>query len=168
MSPTKPEISPQVAQVATPTYPLTDDLLGSALAALPKLIPDAPPAWHRTHRKWVTKEIAAFHPRDAVQALLAGQVVVARHLAASLMGRAGLRATSLAWARRLGRIAAGLMRTSERTGLALRRVQKNATPPGGAWAACGLDLAATDAAWRSEVIQRETGLVGRGSPPHTR
>ena len=114
MSPVKAEHTHRVTQIATPTYRLSDDLLDRVQAALPPMVANAPLAWQRTRRKWIIKEIAALHPADALQAVLAGQIVMLRHLAASLMGRAGLRTTSLAQARQLGRTAAALMGTGER------------------------------------------------------
>ena len=155
MSPVKAEHTHRVTQVATPTYRLSDDLLDRVQAALPPMVANAPLAWQRTRRKWIIKEIAALHPADALQAVLAGQIVMLRHLAASLMGRAGLRTTSLDQARQLGRTAAALTGTCERLERTLRRRQKSAVPPGGARVADGFGLAAMDARWRSNSIQRE-------------
>lgn len=155
MSPVKAEHTHGVTQVATPTYRLSDDLLDRVQAALPPMVANAPLAWQRTRRKWIIKEIAALHPADALQAVLAGQIVMLRHLAASLMGRAGLRTTSLAQARLLGRTAAALAGTGQQLERELRRRRKNAVPPGRAGATDGCDLASMDALWRSNSIQRE-------------
>src|SRR6202034_193148 len=88
MSPIKAKSAHHATQVATPTTPLSDELLDRVLAALPPLVAGALPAWHRTHRKWVSKEIAAFRPTDAVQACLAAQIVVVRHIAGSMLALA--------------------------------------------------------------------------------
>ena len=116
-------------RAAPPTYPLSDEQLNRVLAALPSLIADAPLAWHRTHRKWVVQEIAAFQPADSAQAGFAGQIVVLRHLAASMSSGIVLSANTIAKARRLRRAVAALTRTGEQMERTLRQWQKTARPP---------------------------------------
>jgi hypothetical protein len=142
------EITQPATEVAMSTYRPGDDLLDCVLAALPPLIADAPLGWHRTHRTWVGKEIAAFRPADAVEAMFVGQIVVLRHLAASLVSRAGAPGNSVAQARRLDRCAVAMMRAGAGLERTLRREQRSAVPPGGEWAGEGFDLAAMEAFWR--------------------
>jgi hypothetical protein len=73
MSLASAEITQPATAVATSTYRPGDDLLDCVPAARPPLVADAPLAWHRTHRTWVAKEIAAFRPADAVEAMLSGR-----------------------------------------------------------------------------------------------
>jgi hypothetical protein len=166
MSLVKAKTTHPVTPVASPTYRLGDDQLDPVLADLPSMIADAPLAWQRTRRRWIRREIATLHPADALQARLAGQIVVLRHLAVRTLGVADLGSNSPAQARRLGRAAAATMREGERLECALRRLQKTAVPPGGARAAEGCDLPAGDAGRRNDPVQREAdgGWGARPSP----
>ena len=155
MSLVKAKITHPVTPVAPPTYRLGNEQLDPVLADLPSMIADAPRAWQRTRRRWTRKEIAAFHPADALQAGLAGQIVVLRHPAVRTLGAADLGGNAQAQARRLGRAAAATMREGERLECALRRLQKFAVPPGGARTAEGVDLPAGDAGRRNDPMQRE-------------
>jgi hypothetical protein len=156
------EITQAAAAVATSTYRPGDDLLDSVLAALPPLIADAPLAWHRTHRTWAAKGIAAFRPADVVEAMFVGQIVVLRHLGASLTSRASVHANSPMQARRLDRCAVAMMRAGAGLERGLRRQQRSAVPPGGEWAAEGFDLVAMEAFWRG-MPEGEAGAAP--SPP---
>jgi hypothetical protein len=149
MSLTSAEITQPATAVATATYRPGDDLLDCVLAARPPLVADGPLAWHQTHRTWVAKEIAAFRPADAVEAMFVGQIVVLRHLAASLTSRAGVHTNSPVQARWLDRCAAAMMRAGAGLERTLRRQQRSAVPPGSEWAAEGFDLAAMEPFWRS-------------------
>jgi hypothetical protein len=148
MSLTKAGTTRSATPVATPPYHPGEDLLDRVLAALPPLIADAPLVWHRTRRTWVGKEIAALRPADAVEAMLVGQIVVLRHLAASLTNRAGLATNSPAQTRRLDRIAAAMTRAGAGLQRTLQGEQRRVVPPGGEWAAKGFDPAAMEALWR--------------------
>jgi hypothetical protein len=166
MSVVKAKSTRPITPIAPPTYRLGDEQLDPVLAALPSMIASAPLAWQGMRRRWIRKQIAAFHPADALQAGLAGQIVVLRHLAVRTLGVADLGSNSPAQARRLGRAAAATMREGERLECALRRLQKTAVPPGGARAAEGCDLPAGDAGRRNDPVQREAdgGWGARPSP----
>ncbi len=126
-----PKLKPphRTPQPPTPTYRLTDDQLAPLLAALPPLLPHAPPDWHRSRRKQIIREIAWLRPADALQAHLAGQIVVLRRLADSQLRWACVHTNSPEQARRLGRFAAALIDAGDRLECELRRSQKNPRPP---------------------------------------
>jgi hypothetical protein len=164
MSRAKAKTTRRATHGTTQTYALGDDQLDPMLAALPSMIANAPLAWQRARRTWILGEIAALHPADALQAGLAGQIVVLRHLAVRTLGWADLRTTSPAQARRLGRTAGALAGAGERLERALRRWQRSAVPPGGARAADGFDLLAGEVGWRNDAMQREAGDGGGAAP----
>jgi hypothetical protein len=127
---TKP--NPHPTQTAAPIHHLTAEALAHLLAALPALLPHAPPEWHRSRRKQITRQIAWLHPTDAFQAFLAGQIVVNQRLAHSAMRDACVRTHSPEHARRQGRMAAALMRSGDLLVHELRMQQKRPLPPAGA------------------------------------
>ncbi len=61
---TKP--NPHPTQTAAPIHHLTAEALAHFLAALPALLPHAPPEWHRSRRKQITRQIAWLHPDGCV------------------------------------------------------------------------------------------------------
>ena len=126
MTLSKAQTAHRAAQIAPPTYRISDKHLDAVVAALPALIAGAPPAWHRTHRKWVAQEIAALRPADAVQALAAAHIVVARHRAASLTSEALRETGSLAFAGSLNRTLAALARAGVRLEQMLRLLRRRA------------------------------------------
>ena len=156
----------RVPQGMTPTYHLSDAQLAPVLAALPPLLPHAPPDWHRSRQKKIVKEIAALQPADALQARLAGNIVVLRHQAASAMSWANVRTNSPEQARRLGREAAMLMGVGDRLEHALRRQRKRTGAPGGGWAGDGGEAApGGNAGPRNDVMQRlPPGTCPGGEP----
>jgi hypothetical protein len=165
MSPSPIEITHRAAQAATPIYQVRDDEVDRVVAALPALIAGARPAWHRSHRKWVSKEIAAFHPADPLQTLLAGYIVVLRHVAASTRSAADLGPRTPAQACRQERSAAKLMRAAECAKAALLREQKRAARRGGARSTDGFGSAAPDALCGTALLQRGTeGIAEVASP----
>jgi hypothetical protein len=123
MPPSKTEIATPTPRVAAPAYALDDHLLDSVLATLPAMAAEAPPAWQRTYRASVAREIASFHPKDVLQARLAGQIVTLRHLAAWTGGRADPRTCTALEMRRLGRMADDLVRTGRGAEKLLRSLQ---------------------------------------------
>jgi hypothetical protein len=127
---TKPD--PHPTQTVAPIHTLTGEALARVLAALPPLLPDAPPEWHRSRQKKTTREIAAFHAVDALQAQLAGQIVLLRHLATTEMAWARLQTLPPEIARLRARAAAGIMAAGDRTEHELRLLQKRPLPPAGA------------------------------------
>jgi len=131
MSFAKAKFTRRGPQGTAPTYHLSDAQLAPVLAALPPLLAHAPLDWHRSRQKKIVKEIAAFQPADALQARLAGNIVVLRHLAASAMSWANVRTNSPEQARLLGREAAMLMGAGDRLEHALRQQQKRVGPPPG-------------------------------------
>jgi hypothetical protein len=165
MSSLEAEITHRATQVATPVYQFSDEQLDHVLAALPPLVADALPAWRRTHRKWVSKEIAAFRPTDEVQARLAAQIVVVRHIKGSMLGLAGCGSCSPQQERWLDRTEAVLLRTGELLQRTLRRRQKTPASSVGVQATESIALLVTDAPLRSEVIQRGTVDSSTGTAP---
>ncbi len=130
MTPTKARATHCAAAIAPPTYPISDGQLDRVVAALPPLIAGAPLAWHRTHRKWVAQEIAAFRPADAAQAGVAEHIVVLRHIAASMTSAAFRQTGSLAWAGHLDRAVAALTRAGVRMERTLRVLRRRAASAG--------------------------------------
>jgi len=126
---TKP--NPHPSQTAAPTHHLTGEALARVLAALPPLLPHAPPEWHRSRQKKISKEIAAFHPVDAPQAWLAAEIVLFRHIAASEMGWARIKTNPPELARQRARGAARIMRAGDLMVHELRMQQKRPLPPAG-------------------------------------
>lgn len=129
MSLPKPKPPYRAPQPPTPTHRLTDAQLAPLLAALPPLLPHATPEWHRSRRKQIIREIAWLRPTDALQASLAGQIIVLRRLADSQLRWACLATNSPEQARRLGRFAAALIDARDRLQHELQRLQKNPRPP---------------------------------------
>jgi len=126
MTLSKAQTAHRAAQIAPPPFRISDEHLDSVVAALPPLIAGAPLAWHRTHRKWVAQEIAAFRPADAAQAGAAAHIVVVRHTAASLTSEALRETGSLALAGRLDRTLAALARAGGRMERTLRLLRRRA------------------------------------------
>jgi hypothetical protein len=135
------------------------------VAALPALIAGARPAWHRSHRKWVSKEIAAFHPADPLQTMLVGYIVVLRHAAASTRSAADLGPLTPAQVCRRERSAAKLMRAAECAKAALRREQKRAARRGGARSADSFGSAAPDALCGTALLPRGTKVIAEVASP---
>ena len=108
---TKPNRHP--TQTAAPTRHLTGEALARLLATLPPLLPHVPPEWRRSRQKKITKEIAALHLVTALQAHLAGQIVLFRHLATSEMAWARLQTIPPELARLRGHGAARIMRAGD-------------------------------------------------------
>ena len=126
MTLSKAQTAHRAAQIAPPPFRISDEHLDSVVAALPPLIAGAPLAWHRTHRKWVAQEIAAFRPADAAQAGAAAHIVVVRHTAASLTSEALRETGSLALAGRLDGTLAALARAGGRMERTLRLLRRRA------------------------------------------
>jgi hypothetical protein len=124
---TKP--NPHPTQTAAPIHPLAGEALAHILAALPALLAHAPPEWHRSRQKNITKQVAAFHPVTAQQAYFAGQIVLFRHIAATEMARARALTKWPEAARQQGRAAARLMAAGDRVLHELRMQQKRPLPP---------------------------------------
>jgi hypothetical protein len=105
--------NPHPTQTAAPIHHLTGEPLACVLAALPPLLAHARPEWHRSRQRKISKEIDAFHPVNAQQAHLAGQIVLFRHIAANELAWARLQTRSPEAVRQRGRGAASLMRAGD-------------------------------------------------------
>ena len=133
-----PSPKPKSAAVAaTPPYCPSDDQIDRVLRSLPALIADARPAWRRSHRKWIIKEFTAFHPADAIEAMLVEHIIALRHMASHMMRWSALQSLSLAEVCRQDRGAVGLMRVAKQAEATLRRAQKSAARGGGAGKGAG-------------------------------
>jgi len=168
MSLAKAKTTQPANQAAAPTYPIGAEQLNPVLAALPTMIDNAPLRWQRTRRRWILNEIAAFRPADALEAGLAGQIVVLRHVAVRMLGEAHGGAYSPRQARRLARTSATMLQAGERLARALQRWQKCVVRMGWARAQEGVDLAAGDAGRRGDAAQGDgNGDRGEGPSPST-
>jgi hypothetical protein len=156
---------PPCRPAATLIYQVRHDELDRVLAALPALVVGARPASHRSHRKWASKEIAEFHPADALQALLAGYIVVLRHVVVSTRSAADLGPLTPAQVCRQERSAAKLIRAAKYANATPRREQKRATRRGGARSGDGFGSAAPNAFGRNVRMRRGAqGLAEVASP----
>ncbi len=150
----KTDIIPRETPPAIPIYQLSDDQLAPFLFVLPPLIGRAP-GWHLGRRKPFRRGIAALQPTDRAQGYIAVYVVICRHVAKILTGRAGARWNSPKVARVLGRQAVRMTRIGDDLERTLRREQKIAARLGGGRAAASPGLPGKEAAWRNDPLQRE-------------
>jgi len=156
------------SEAAPPTYPIGAEQLNPVMAALPSMIDDAPLRWQRTRRRWILNEIAAFRPADALEAGLAGQIVVLRHVAVRMLGEADGDAHSLGQARRLARTSATMLRAGDRLARALQRWQKCVARMGWRKGEAAADLPVADAGRRNDAARGEgDGDRGEGPSPLT-
>jgi len=126
MCPSDADLALRAVPAAAPAYAIDDAMLDMVMESLPPMAAGASAAWHRTRRTWVRREIAAMRPTDAVQGLVAGWIVMLRHVTADLRGRADPRACSAAELRSAGRAADQTARLGLMMGRRLRTEQRRA------------------------------------------
>jgi len=129
---TSAETTPHPIHAVMPPILIGADLLDSVQAAMPRPPADAPLAWQDPGRAQIIAAIAAYRPSDALQALLAAQIVTCRVAADDMRWRSSAPnlpvQVASCWRRTGGR----LMRTAELMAHTLRRLQAEVVRHAGA------------------------------------
>jgi hypothetical protein len=160
MSPDELENALRAAQDAKPEYWLSRAALITLVRALPRPPAEAPVAWRHAYLQRVVEELCVFAPFDAVDVMLATQLIICRHAAADSMRGSVDAALPLGLTAKMRRCAGSLLRVAGQVERELRLRQKGRIVQRPVVVDVGLDLATLDAAWcRAEPRQRQMGMA---------
>jgi len=154
MTPPSNGITAEVIRQIMRPYHLSHDLLAATIAALPPPPPDVPATWRHERITRQVEEIVAFLPADAAQARLAAQILIVRARADALTTRSYAPDVSVDQMCRLSRTSAALVRTAADPERAPARHQKQPVPFFGTVVEDEVDIAAMDAVWCRDPMQR--------------
>jgi hypothetical protein len=143
-------ITPEVIRQIMPPYHLSPDLLEATFAALPTPPPNASAASCQARIARLTQEISALMPADAAQARIAAQVLIVRELADTFITNANAPDLEVPQMCRLAHTAATLMQTAATLERSLKQHQRKPASFFSTRLAEDVDIAALDAAWRSD------------------
>ncbi len=167
MSITSAEAIHSAIQPVTPSILLGADLLDTVEAAIPPPPADTPLAWQHPSRPQLIATIAGYTRSDALQALLAAQIVTVRLAAEDNRWRSSAPDLPVPRASGLRRMTRRLMRAAAELERTLLRLQTRAATEG-APAVGALDLAAPIApAEQDHQIDRAGSDAMHSLPPGT-
>jgi hypothetical protein len=166
MSPDELEIALRAIPSETLEGHTARHLLESVVRALPRPPAGASVAWRQAHLRGVVEELFAYAPYNPIDAMLACQMVCARHAAADTMQRCTDPTLPAGLVSQMRRTADALLRTAAQTERMLRRGQAGRKVDSPVAVDVGLDLAALDAVWRGvDPMEPEPDAVAAMAPP---
>jgi hypothetical protein len=161
-------ITAEVIREIMPPYTLSDDLLQATFAALAPPPRDASTAWRHARIARLAQEISTLMPANATQARMAADIMMVREMANAIAARIHAPELTVPEMGRVGRVAGELVRTAGVLVRTLQRGQQKPAPFFGTVLADAVDVAALDAAWCRNSMQREAvgdpGDLTAGAP----
>jgi hypothetical protein len=148
-------ITAEVIREIMPPYHLSDDLLQATFAALAPPGRDASTAWRHARIRRLTQEISTLMPANATHARLAADILMVREMANTIAARIHAPELTVPEMCRVGRVAGELVRTAAVLVRTLERGQQKPAPFFGTVLADAVDVAALDAAWGRNSMQRD-------------
>jgi hypothetical protein len=157
----------EIALPATaPECQTSRQLLESVVRALPRPPVGASAGWRHAHLRRIAEELFAYAPYDPIDAMLAVQMVCARHAAVDTIQRSTDPSLPARMAVRMRRSAEALLRTATQSERMLRRRQAERNGGGSMVVDVGFDLVALDAVWcEVDPMERGPDAIEAAVPP---
>jgi hypothetical protein len=169
MSPVDVELAYRTALRALPDYQPSRHALDGVLRALPPPPPGASVAERHARLRQVIEELLALGPTNALEAMLASQIVICRHSAADSTRRSVDGTLTQPLAAQMRRSGEALLRVAGQAERLLKKQQARRVPRGQVPAEVTFDLEALDAVWcgtthRPTEATHETSASGQVLP----
>jgi hypothetical protein len=166
MPPFELDITRRDAQDATPEDHVNHNLLDDLLRALPPPPDGATVAWRHAYLRRVVEELAAFAPFTSMDAMMATQIVVCRHLAARTASQSVDPMMSMKVAAEMRRSVQALLRIAGQMERLLPRRRTAEMPGNQVLVEIQVDLTALDAVWcGTAAVEREPAGLGAVAAP---